>query len=265
MVKTWLPKEFPSFFVNIVLHGLENYIKEWIIQQKWQTTQRHQRDTANKIQSITIVRYLEKFVIIHSDKTIVQKAKEATLHWLTSELHLNFNAGETKSLVSSREGFEFLNFQFISIYFQNTYRTKIYPSKETQKNIVKSVGDICKRYRAISTYDLIGILRPRLLSWENYYRFCECKTFFNKIDRQIFQILRSWVFRRDRRHGRTAVKQKYFPIGRNFNFDNRQYINNWVLCASQKSKNDISEERFLPKLAWIQSSKFIKIRGNVSP
>ena len=268
MVKTWSPEEFPALFVNIVLHGLENYLKEWIIQQTWPTTQRsgrHQMYTANKIKSITIVRFLENILIIHSNKEIVQKAKLATRAWFDAELNLTLDDRSFSDIFSSREGFEFLHFQFISLYFQNRYRTKIYPSKDTQKNIVKNVGNICRRYRAISTYDLIGILRPMLLSWGNYYRFCECKTIFGKMDRQIFQILRAWVFRRDRRRGRIAVKQKYFPLGRTFQFDKRQYKNNWVLCASKKAKGDVLEERFLPKLAWIQSSKYIKIRGNVSP
>lgn len=263
IVRTWSPEELPAFFVNIIFHGLENYLKEWIIYQNWPTTQRHQTHTANKIKSISIIRYLKDFLIIHSNKEIVQRAKEATSQWLDVE----FRCGlfEKSLLVSSRESFEFLEFRFISLYFQNKYRTKIYPSKDAQKSIVKKVGNICRRYRALSTYDLIRTLRPILLSWGNYYSFCECKEIFGKIDRQIFQILRAWVFRRDRRRGRIAIKKKYFPSGRTFQFDNRQYKNNWVLCANKKLKEGILNEIFLPKIAWIQSRKYVKIKRNATP
>lgn len=262
MVETWLPQEFPALFVNIVLHGLENFLKDWIVDQTWPTTQRHQTYKTNKIKSISVIRYLENFLIIHSNKEIVQKAKEATIQWLNVELGLNL---DTTLFLSSREGFDFLEFHFLSLHFQNKYRTKIYPSKNAQKKIVTEIGNICKKYRALTSYELIGALRPRLLSWGNYYRFCECKQVFGKIDRLIFQILRAWVFRRDRRNSRFTIKEKYFPSGRTFQYDNRQYKNNWILCGSTKSKGGGLSERFLPKLSWIQSRKYIKVKGNVTP
>ena len=80
--------------------------------------------------------------------------------------------------------------------------------------------------------------RPKILGWGNYFRHCECKEAFNKMDKDIFNILRAWVFRRDKRSSRTVVKEKYFPSGESYSFENRTYNNNWVLVGQTKEKND---------------------------
>lgn len=226
------------FLCNVALHGLEQNLASLSLH-------------SSKIQ---LVRYVDNLVIIHHDKEIVLAAKNEIFRWLKSRCA---QSDPNIAIQSSREGFVFLGFRLIHIKGPaKTYRTKIYPSKNSQKEVIKKIGDFCRKNRSISTYDLISILSPIILNWANYFRFSECKAIFKKMDFLIFQILRAWVFRRDPRHGRMAIKSKYFPEGRTYMFDKRRYSDNWVLVGRQKLKNGKIDEKFLPKMAWVQSLKY---------
>lgn len=245
------------------LHGMENNLKEWIQSQKWPTKRKlYRRD---KKDSILLVRYADDFIISHPNKDIALDTKEETSRWLSETSKLSFNEGKT-SIISVKNGFVFLGFSFIKIFNKQktSYRLKIYPTKKNQKALIQKIGNICRRYRAISSYDLIRILRPIVVDWANYYRYCECKSTFNKMDHFIFRILRAWVFRRARKKGRFSVKEKYFPSGRTYVFDNRKYSDNWILYGKKRGKNGEILENFLPRLSWVKSSKHIKVPGTSS-
>ena len=227
------------------------------------------RNHSSKIQqsSIQFIHYIDNFLILHHDKEMVLSAKNEIFCWLKSNFGIGFSQYKewtqeaNISIQSSRAGFVFLGFRFIHIKSPaKTYRTKIYPSKKSQKEVIKQIGDFCRKNRSISTYDLISILSPIILNWANYFRFSECKAIFKKMDFLIFQILRAWVFRRDPRHGRMTIKSKYFPEGRTYIFDQRRYSDNWVLVGRQKFKNGKIDEKFLPKMAWVRSLKYQSLK-----
>nr|AYC63977.1 hypothetical protein [Flabellia petiolata] len=249
------------FLCNVALHGMELHLKNWIISQSWPVSKPHHKYTANKVKSISLIRFAGDFLIIHSNRDIALRAKDEISRWLASTSKLSFN--EDKTVVrSSREGFNFLGFNFITIKSSGSYKTKIYPSKKNYKRLVVRVGDLCRRLRSVSTYDLIKSLRPIILGWARYYKVCECKRSFSRMDYSIFNILRSWVFRRDRRHGRKRVKEKYFPSGKTYVFDGRRYTNNWVLSGKKSLKIGLVDEIFLPKLSWVKSIKHVKVQGS---
>ena len=242
------------FLCNVFFYGLEQNLRILFELQgeRWSSRLKAVPEHSSKIQ---YVRYVDNFVIIHPDKEIVLGAKTEIFRWLKSHIASRCHANIT--IHSSREGFVFLGFRLIHIKSSaKSYRTKIYPSKNSQKEVIKKIGDFCRKNRSISTYDLISILSPIILNWANYFRFSECKAIFKKMDFLIFQILRAWVFRRDPRHGRMAIKAKYFPEGRTYLFDKRRYSDNWVLVGRQKLKNGKIDEKFLPKMAWVQSLKY---------
>lgn len=251
------------FLSNVALHGMEEYLKDWICNQTWEVTKTHQLYKANKIKSISIIRYADDFVIIHKDKNIVLKAQEVLQKWLDQTSKLKFNTEKT-SVINSNNGFNFLGFSIITHKRGRTSKCKIYPAKKNVQRITKNIGEVCRKFRSISTYDLIEILRPRILGWANYYKYCECQETFSKVNMLIFNILRAWVFRRDRRHGRIVNKEKYFPSGRTYAFDNRLYKDNWVLVGKKKAKKGEVQEKWLPKIAWVKSSKYIKVASNNS-
>ena len=264
------PKAISSFLCNVALHGLEQKLYppkagkgfplSFVSGDESLLYPVGYPNHSSKIpqSSIQFVRYVDNFVIIHHDKEIVLAAKNEIFRWLKSNLGIEPRClEENVSIQSSREGFGFLGFRLIQIKSPaQTYRIKIYPSKKSQKEVIKKIGDFCRKNRSISTYHLISILSPIILNWANYFRFSECKAIFKKMDFLIFQILRAWVFRRDPRHGRMAIKPKYFPEGRTYLFDQRKYSDNWVLVGRQKLKNGKIDEKFLPKMAWVRSLKY---------
>ena len=251
------------FLANVTLHGMENFLKEWILSQSWPMTSRHENYSINKEKSIGFVRYADDFVVIHKDKEIVEKAKTALQSWLANTSQLKFNETKTK-VVYSANGFNFLGFSIINLVKNKTNKVKIYPSKKNQVKLVKAIGETCRKYRSISAFNLVKALRPKMLGWANYFRYSECQEVFSKMDSLIFAILRAWVFRRDRRHGRIYLKEKYLPSGQTYTFQQRKYANNWVLVGTQKDKKGIPSTIFLPKLAWVSSAKYVKVSGTHS-
>lgn len=251
------------FLANVALHGMENFLNDWITGQTWPVEKRHQLYKANKIKSLGFIRYADDFVVIHSNKRILEGAKVALSQWLLNSSGLRFNEVKTR-VVDSTTGFNFVGCSFINVVRNGVGRIKVYPSKKNLTNIVKKIGDRCKKFRALSAFDLIKSLRPVLIGWGNNFRFVECKESFSKVDSLVFNILRAWVFRRDRRSGRMEIKEKYFPSGKSFMFQGKQYKNNWVLCGKKKLPGGIIVENHLPKLAWMQSKKYVSIKGDAS-
>nr|YP_009306333.1 hypothetical protein [Caulerpa cliftonii]AOP19237.1 hypothetical protein [Caulerpa cliftonii] len=252
------------FLCNVALHGMEQCLKTWIVSQSWTVSHRHQQFTANKKKSICLIRFADNFVIIHPDKEVTLGAKDEISRWLLSTSGLLFNEEKT-AIRSSIKAFSFLGFSFINIKNSGSYRTKIYPSKKSLSRLVSKVGNICRKYRSISSYDLIKCLRPVIIGWANYFRYCECQNSFSKIDYSIFQIIRSWVFRRDRRHGRIHIKEKYFPSGMTYCFEGRRYKTNWILSGQKRLKGDVISKSFLPRISWVKSLKHVKVKPSLSP
>jgi group II intron reverse transcriptase/maturase len=251
------------FLANVALHGMESFLKEWIKSQTWPVEKKHQLYTQNKIKSIGIIRYADDFVIIHSDKKVIENAMGALSNWLNSTSKLKFNDTKTR-IIESYQGFDFLGFSIINVIRNGIGRIKIYPSTKNQKKLIEKIGDRCRKFRSISSFDLIKSLRPIIIGWGNYFRYCDCQETFSKLDRSVFNIIRSWVFRRDRRNGRRLIKERYFPSDKTFLYQGRIYKNNWILCGKKKLPGGVLSENHLPKLSWITSEKFISIKGDAS-
>lgn len=243
---------------NITLNGIEYDLKTWVCEHI--TTGISRRD---KMKSISLIRYADCFVILHKSKEIIEKSKLFIEDWLNKKSKLKLNTAKIKIICSS-EGFNFLGFQFISIQRNNQTKIKIYPAKTSVKSITTKIGNIVRKNRSLSSYDLIEILRPIILGWANYYKFCECKETFHKVDNIIWQIIRSWVFRRDRLHGRSTIKEKYFPSGKIYRFNNRIYIDNWILTGQKKDKGTNTKENWLPRIQWVKKQKYVKVKGKAS-
>lgn len=108
------------------------------------------------------------------------------------------------------------------------------------------------------------ILKPIILGWANYYSICECSLVFNKLDRLTFQMLRAWLFRRDRINNRTDVKEKCFPSGNKYVYKGKPHFDNLILVGKKKFNNDQVYTTFLPKFSWTQSKVHIKMRSDAS-
>lgn len=244
---------------NIALSGLIHHLKDWVVS----IPAKNNRVSAKQA-ALTVVRYADDIVVIHKDRRVIEKAKLEVETWLWNNCRLTLNQSKT-CILNSTQGFDFLGFRCITIKRNGISRLKIYPSRKGQAQILSNLRKIVQRNKAASSYRLISLLKPKIIGWGNYYRYSECKDIFNRTSHYIYLKLRAWVFRRDKRHGRKIVKEKYFPSGKTYHFEGVDHQDNWILYGKEKGKNKETKEIWLPRLSWIKSKKWVKVRGTKSP
>ena len=230
------------FLANVALHGMEEHLKNWIT-----TLPEYGTSKQNRKKQLGIIRYVDYVVIIHKNKYIIEDAKVELSKWLKETSKLELNKTNT-SITCSTEGFSFLGFKFINIKRHNRMRAKIYPEKSAVINVTKKIGNILRLNRAISSYDLILMLKPIITRWCNYYSISECSQTFNKLDNLLYQMLRSWVFRRDKLNNRSKIKEKYFPSGYTYTYKGITHNDNWVFTGKKRLKNDKINLVFFTKI-----------------
>lgn len=239
--------------VNVALHGLETHLNSFSKNLEKKPIRSFSESSFINKKSLKFIRFADQFILIHSDKKILQFYRIEIDKWL-SKMGLSINVENTK-VNSGTAGFSFLGFQIIQVVKSNIYKVKITPSKKSQKLLLFKIKNIIQKNKAISSYNLIQKLRPIILEWGNYFKFCECKTIYRNLSHRIFLKLRAWVFRRDTRSARDRQKEKYFPTNKIWKFDNRIYKNNWVFYGKMKNKKNQVSETFLPHLSWIRQEK----------
>lgn len=251
------------FLLNVALHGLEKYIKHYIFTKYNKIENTSISNFTFFRKHFKIIRYDNNLIIIHTTRFILEEVKVLLEYWLDQTCKLKVNKNKCL-IICLNNGFTFIGFRFINIIKNGKNLIKIYPEKYAIKSLTYKIGTITRNNRAISAYDLIKILRPIIIRWGEYYSICDCKDIFSKIDSDIFGILRSWVFRRDRRNNREQIKKKYFPNNKIYVFKNSKHIDNWVFCGQKKLINNKIKYLYLPKLKWIKSINYIKICANIS-
>jgi RNA-directed DNA polymerase len=243
---------------NIALNGIEEHLKNYVSSGKFAKRQGIKAKRA----ALAVIRYADDFIIIHRNPKMMEKIIFETKDWL-AKLGLEISPEKTR-LRKASESFTFLGFQISLVLKQGDYRLKITPSKENVKRLTDKTRKIIQNNKSASSYALIYLLRPVLISWGNFFRYCECKETFKKVDNLVYNKIRAWVFRRATRQRRETVKQKYFPENRVYKFQNRTYKGNWILNGTKTLKQGKPRATNLPKLAWIESKKYIKIKETSS-
>jgi RNA-directed DNA polymerase len=239
---------------------MEQVLKDWIVTKP---NYHKRRGSEAKKRALTVVRYADDFVIIHPVKEVVVEAKEILSQWLASTSGLRFNEDKT-TILDTNQGFGFLGHQFINVKRNGKQRIKIYPSKKSCARLQSKLRDIIQHNKAASSYDLIKKLRPVILGWANYFCYCECSETFSKMDNLLFLKLRAWVFRRDRRNGRIKIKEKYFPSWNPQYFNGVLHEEKWILVGKGKTKAGKNDEVFLPRMSWVTSKHYVKVKGTAS-
>jgi len=250
---------------NVALHGLEEHLLDFVSSRKMpKPHEGAAKGSKTKRAALGIVRYADDFVIIHRNKEIMRLVIEETEKWLRN-VGLEISV-EKSGLKLASQSFKFLGFtiSYTRNHASGKFRVKIVPSKENILRITTKIKKIVLQNKASSSYKLIGLLRPVILGWGNYFQYCECKEAFSRVDNAIWGILRAWVFRRAIRQGRKSVKEKYFPADKEYKFRGRTYKANWILNGTKTHKGKVVAEIHLPKLSWITSAKFVKVKGTQS-
>lgn len=248
---------------NIALHGLEEHLKSYVSSRNFpKPYSGATTGTKTKRNALGVIRYADDLVIIHRNPVIMEKVILETKEWL-ADVGLEISEEKSK-LRRASQSFTFLGFQIILVIKQGQYRVKITPSKENVKRLISKTRNIIQNNKSASSYGLIQLLRPVLIGWGNYFCYCECKETFKKVDNVVYNQIRAWVFRRATRQRRKAVKKKYFPENRVYEYQNRQYRANWILNGKRVLKGGKLDTTYLPKISWIASRKHVKVLSMAS-
>lgn len=249
---------------NIALHGLENHLKDWYVkeQRHLYCSNRRQGITQRK-QELGVIRYADDFVVIAPYKGVIEAAYKEIECWL-EHMGLELSSQKTQTC-SSYEGFTFLGFHIITIKKDQKHKVKIHISRANKARLIDKIGLLSRTRRSASAYCFIKELSPIIIGWGNYFKYCESSKEFQQMDNRIYNILRKWVFRRKAQGmSKTSLKEKYFPEGKESKWQGKVHKDNWVFYGSTtKSGNKV--EAFLPKLSWILSSSFVKVKDTHSP
>lgn len=248
---------------NIALHGLEDHLLNIVSSKEYPKPHPLAANgTRTKRMALGVIRYADDFVIIHRNPEIMEKIINETKSWLAN---IGLEISEEKSkLRRASESFKFLGFQISLVRKQENFRVKISPSRDNVKRLINKTRNIIQKNKSASSYALIYLLRPVLIGWGNYFCYSECKETFSKVDNIVYNQLRAWVLRRAIRKGRISTMRKYFIGGREYRFQNKIYNPNWIFSGTKVSKGGKPVNVILPKISWISSKSYVKVKGNSS-
>ena len=240
---------------NIALHGLENRLKQFA----GTLPGRNGFGKRDLMKQLSVIRYADDFVILHPDKTVVQRCQQITAEWL-KDMGLELKPEKTRlshTLNTTEEGnvgFNFLGFTIrqheVGKYeSKQGFKTIITPSREAVKSHLKKVGSIIQQHKTAPKQALIARLNPVIRGWSNYQRGQCSKKTFQYCDYITYQQLRGWaVSRHSGKQRGTRVRKEWKHIG----------TRNWVFSTNDKKFSLINH-------ADTQVVRHTKVEGVKSP
>jgi RNA-directed DNA polymerase len=248
---------------NISLHGMERQIKQYVGSVKYLD-----KIKTNRMDSVSLIRYADDFVILHKDLTVVQGCQTIISDWL-KDIGLELKPSKTRlahtlnTVENEKPGFNFLGFnirQFpVGKYHSGKttkgqllgFKTIITPSKEKIKVHYDKIAEVISLHNAAPQSALIKHLNPINRGWTNYYSTVVSKITYQKLDNLVYQKLRAWAKRRHSNKNMGYVVNKYWhTIG----------DDNWVF-ATRKGDNVLR----LFKHASTPIVRHVKVKGESSP
>lgn len=256
-----------TLLANIALHGLENEINKHFPSTKEGYIKMSKQKYGYKVSAPTFVRYADDFVILGEEITVIEECKKIVENWL-KEWGLNLKESKTKivhtrySVNNKKAGFDFLGFNIrhyeLGKKHTNTFsngkvkrrlefKTLIKPSKESIRRHYKSLAEIITKGNGIRQDYLINSLQKRITGWCNYYRYCNAKQTFSKINHVVWRRLLRWAVKRHQTKGTDWVINKYWKT-----VNGRK----WIFCYKNTTLK--THDQFKA------GERYIKIRGNKS-
>ena len=234
---------------NIALHGME---------------QAAASSYRKKVGKPVLIRYADDYVILHSDKEVLQRAATTVEEWLKG-MGLALNQKKTRithtlTPYEGKVGFDFLGFTIRQIPKKENlsgkdshgrplgFKTLIKPSKEKMKQHTTETGKHIKKLRGAPQEALIKKLNPIIRGWAHYYRTIEASRIFARCDHIIHFQLVSWATWQHPLKGKEWVAAKYWrKIGERQTFA-------------------VSDEKYLRSYSKTHIIRpYPKVRGDASP
>jgi RNA-directed DNA polymerase len=205
---------------NIALHGLETTLMVALNHTKKQRKQGRLR----------VVRYVDDFVVLHRDLSVIQAAQDIVATWL-HDMGLELKPSKTTithtlTPYAGQVGFDFLGFEIRQYRVGKThsgsiatpgqpssmlgFKTIIKPSKAAQQRHFAQIRTVVRRCQAASQHELISQLNPVVVGWSRYYATVSAKVVFARLSQLLFLTLLSWAKKRHRNKSVRWVVAKYW-------------------------------------------------------
>jgi RNA-directed DNA polymerase len=258
---------------NIALHGLEQLIRKEFpgMSNTGRETWFHRK--GEKFRTPNIIRYSDDFVVLHKDKTVVQRCRELISEWLYG-IGLELKPEKTRlthTLKSELSEDGIAGFDFLGHHIQQypagkyhcaknryginlSFNTLITPTKKASKVHLEKIKSIILKHRSSPQVALINELNPVIRGWSNYYSNSDIKTVGESSRQDFFTHLklRRWAKRRCK--GKTNVGyQKYW---------HSEGGKNWVFSTGTDAR---STRLQLHRDVACSSTNYVKVKGDKSP
>ena len=151
----------------------------------------------NKRPDVRCIRYIDDFIILAPDRGIAENTFARAQHML-AKLGMSISSGKTQRATID-EGFEFLGIDLSNGFIR--------PSKKAQKRVLASVdatlidsrkafrehaktGELAHRLSLLETLQKVaGVMQ----GWGKHYRFCNDMLCFERLDREVQSLIRTYL------------------------------------------------------------------------
>lgn len=232
---------------NVALHGMENMLKDLMDSIKLRTPKGSWMGNRDKRRSLSVVRYADDFVVMHYDKEVVLKCREAIENFL-SDIGLELSLEKTRIThtlelsptdiiefnlrADAKPGFDFLGFtirQFKSKYNGGVLglQTIITPAKGKCLAYQRKLTQIIMGSKTLSQELLLKKLNPIISGWARYFGRSDAATthIMSKMDYLLYLKLRRWAKRRTK-SAASGARKYWRRVGtRKWTFGTKSGIN----------------------------------------
>ncbi|MGI2908521.1 group II intron reverse transcriptase/maturase [Tolypothrix sp. VBCCA 56010] len=251
---------------NIALHGMEERVKQYAetLPTRGGFGKRDNRKALN------FIRYADDFVVLHEDRTVVQRCKEIISEWLKG-MGLELKQSKTRfahtlnQCEQEQPGFNFLGFsirQFpVGKYHTGKtsrgnkplgFKTIITPSKDKQKVHYDKIAVVIDAHKTAPQAALISRINPIIRGWAKYYSTVISSEAYSDVDNLTFLKLIAWAKRRHPNKSVGWVVKKYWQTVGGAN---------WVFATRSEGKNPMR----LLKHSATEIKRHVKVKGDSSP
>jgi RNA-directed DNA polymerase len=225
---------------NIALHGIETMLKDLMKSISLRTPNGKSMGLRDKQRSLSVIVYADDFVVMHYDKDVILKCKNAIGIWL-KDIGLELSEEKTRMTHTlelteedkvefkvSKPGFDFLGFtigQFKSKYNNGQIKgimTKITPTVNQCKKHQEKLALVIRKSMNLNQELLIKKLNSIIVGWSRYFGLSDAVTFkvLQKMDFILYLKLRRWAKRRTK--SSSAGIKKYWKFYPRWSFETHE-------------------------------------------